>query len=72
MCSRKYTLPMKKKTTPFPTTRNMMNEEPADKLLQSVAPLAPSEKTLAFLRAFARNYQVIPQLPHELQGLMLS
>ena len=32
----------------------------------------PSEKTLAFLRSFARNYRVEPQLPQGLQGIILG
>lgn len=32
----------------------------------------PSGRTLAFLRSFARNYRVIPQLPQGLQGIILG
>ena len=32
----------------------------------------PSEKTLAFLRLFARNYRVEKRLPEGLQGLVLG
>lgn len=32
----------------------------------------PSEQTLAFIRSFARNYYVEPQLPQGLQGIILG
>ena len=32
----------------------------------------PSEKTLAFIRSFARNYRAETQLPKGLQGIILG
>jgi len=61
---------MNKKTTPsFPDS--------SVKPHSSVNPVSGgqpqlSEKTLAFLRSFARNYRVEPQLPQGLQGIILG
>ena len=35
-------------------------------------PVAPSERTLAYLRLFARNYQVEEKMPEGLGGIILS
>lgn len=35
-------------------------------------PMAPSERTLAYLRLFARNYQVEEKMPEGLKGMILS
>ena len=61
---------MDKKTTPSFASSSV-------KVRSSAAPVSgerpqPSEKTLAFLRSFARNYRVEPQLPQGLQGIILG
>ena len=33
---------------------------------------APKESTLQFLKNLARNYRVVPQVPEDLQGYVLS
>lgn len=32
----------------------------------------PKESTLQFLKNLARNYRIVPQVPEELQGYVLS
>lgn len=61
---------MNKKTTPSFSHSSI-------KPCRSVGPVSvgqpqPSEKTLAFLRGFARNYRVELQLPPGLQGIILG
>ena len=61
---------MNKKTTPSFASSSV-------KVRSSAAPVSgerpqPCEKTLAFLRSFARNYRVEPQLPQGLQGIILG
>ena len=34
--------------------------------------VTPKESTLQFLKTLARNYRVVPQMPEELQGYVLS
>ena len=34
--------------------------------------VAPKESTLQFLKTLARNYRIVPQVPEELQGYVLS
>ncbi len=34
--------------------------------------MSPKESTLQFLKNLARNYRVVPQVPEELQGYVLS
>ncbi len=34
--------------------------------------IAPKESTLQFLKNLARNYRIVPQMPEELQGYVLS
>lgn len=42
------------------------------KIGKTERPVHPSEKTLAFLKLFARNYQVEKRLPEGLQELILG
>jgi hypothetical protein len=35
-------------------------------------PATPKESTLQFLKTLARNYRIVPQVPNELQGYVLS
>jgi hypothetical protein len=35
-------------------------------------PVMPKESTLQFLKTLARNYRIVPQVPNELQGYVLS
>ena len=34
--------------------------------------MAPKESTLQFLKNLARNYRIVPKVPDELQGYVLS
>ena len=34
--------------------------------------LVPQESTLQFLKNLARNYRIVPKVPEELQGYVLS
>lgn len=34
--------------------------------------VSPKESTLQFLKKIARNYRIVPQVPEELQGYVLS
>ena len=63
------TLPMKK------TITSLTNTEFAALVRRTVRqekPVAPKTATLQFLKDLARNYRVIPQVPEDLQGYVLS
>lgn len=61
---------MNKKTTPsFTASSNKPRSSAASAFNEQPH---PSEKTLAFLRSFARNYRAEPQLPQGLQGIILG
>lgn len=57
---------MKNDCTPLITAKKKCAKK---KLVQENV---PSERTLAFLKLFARNYQVEKKMPEGLQGLILS
>ena len=65
----KDTLPMKKSYT------SLSNTEFAALVLKSVRQekqVEPKASTLQFLKNLARNYRIVPQVPEELQGYVLS
>ena len=54
---------------------SISNTEFAALVRKAVRPekaVAPKTSTLQFLKNLARNYRVIPQMPDELQGYVLS
>lgn len=61
---------MDKKTTPSISSSHTAYA--AAEAGASRRPCVPSDKTLAFLRAFARNYRADLRLPDGLQGLLLG
>ena len=66
--SPKY-MPMKKSYTPLSD-----NEFAAlvRKAVRQEKEMAPKESTLQLLRNLARNYRIVPKVPEELQGYVLS
>ena len=65
----KMLLPMKKRYTSL-----SHNEFAAlaRKAVRQEKEVAPKESTLQFLKTLARNYRIVPQVPEELQGYVLS
>lgn len=61
---------MNKKTTPSLSSSSIKSHNSVRSVVGGHP--QPSEKTLAFLRGFARNYWVEPQLPQGLQGIILG
>ena len=61
---------MNKKTTPFLPSSSLKSRSSIRSGVGGHP--QPSEKTLVFLRGFARNYRVEPQLPQGLQGIILG
>ena len=58
---------MKRNSTPIITT--LSQREPTSEKKKK---MQPSEKTLHFLKHFARNYQVESSMPEGLQGFILG
>ena len=42
------------------------------KVVRQEKAVEPKESTLQFLKKIARNYRIVPQVPEELQGYVLS
>ena len=65
----KHTLPMKKSYSSLSHTEFAALVR---KAVRQEEPMQPKESTLQFLKNLARNYRIIPQMPDNLQGYVLS
>mgnify|MGYP005605750095 FL=1 len=60
---------MEKKST---SLTNMEFVALVRKAVRQEKAVSPKESTLQFLKKIARNYRIVPQVPEELQGYVLS
>lgn len=60
---------MEKKST---SLTNMEFAALVRKAVRQEKAVSPKESTLQFLKKLARNYRIVPQVPEELQGYVLS
>lgn len=60
---------MEKKST---SLTNMEFVALVRKAVRQERAVSPKESTLQFLKKIARNYRIVPQVPEELQGYVLS
>lgn len=60
---------MEKKST---SLTNMEFAALVRKAVRQEKTVSPKESTLQFLKKIARNYRIVPQVPEELQGYVLS
>ena len=60
---------MEKKSTSLTNMEFAALVRKADRQEKAVS---PKESTLQFLKKIARNYRIVPQVPEELQGYVLS
>jgi hypothetical protein len=60
---------MEKKST---SLTNMEFAALVRKAVRQEKAVSPKESTLQFLKKIARNYRIVPQVPEELQGYVLS
>ena len=60
---------MEKKST---SLTNMELAALVRKAVRQEKAVSPKESTLQFLKKIARNYRIVPQVPEELQGYVLS
>ena len=60
---------MEKKST---SLTNMEFAALVRKAVRQEKAASPKESTLQFLKKIARNYRIVPQVPEELQGYVLS
>ena len=62
-------MPMKELSTSFPTASTPQGDPHRKKEQKN---FSPKKSTLRFLRLFARNCYIEPQLPEGVQGIILS